>query len=175
MKGLVCEAPDLPLNLFLAGGITGCDDWQSEIIELAKTSDDFNNVIIYNPRRASFDVSNINESNKQIKWEFFMLERMDVFSMYFDGSSSLQPICLYELGRNIERMRSRFPDDFAERIVITCDKGYSRCMDVVHQVSLATNGCVSVNIVDEDSVKVHYNNIATVINKIRQKYLLTIN
>lgn len=37
--------------------------------------------------------------------------------MYFCESESVQPICMYELGRNLIRMQQRFPD-FYNRIII---------------------------------------------------------
>jgi hypothetical protein len=38
--------------IFCAGGITGCPDWQSQMVELLKASP----WIILNPRRASFPI-----------------------------------------------------------------------------------------------------------------------
>lgn len=88
--------------------------------------------------------------------------------MYFDGGVSDQPICLYELGRNIERMKQRFPDDWTDRIVITCDAKYKRVEDVIIQTRLATDDMVKVNVVDDvdKSVHIHYNNICKAIDKL---------
>ena len=83
-----------------------------------------------------FDVTDISASRKQIKWEFEHLEKTDIFSIYFCNSGSVQPICLYELGRNIVRMQQRFPNDWEDRIVISIENGYSRYLDVVEQTSL---------------------------------------
>ena len=52
------------IKLFLAGGITNCDDWQSKVIdELNAFSLD--DLMIFNPRRKHFDVSDKNASQKQ--------------------------------------------------------------------------------------------------------------
>ena len=56
--------------------------------------------------------------------------------MYFCNSESNQPICLYELGRNILKMQIRFPNDWWERIVISIENGYQRELDVVEQLKL---------------------------------------
>lgn len=57
--------------------------------------------------------------------------------MYFSEGDSDQPICLYELGRNIMTMMQRFPNDYAERMVVSYDKNYRRAQDVKIQTDLA--------------------------------------
>ena len=73
-------------------------------------------------------------------WEFARLEECDIFSMYFCNSDSVQPICMYELGRNIGRMQSKFPTTWRDRISVNVEPGYKREEDVYWQMSLAT-GC----------------------------------
>lgn len=41
------------MNLFLAGGITGCPDWQQELVQLLRDAD----LILLNPRRAHFPMA----------------------------------------------------------------------------------------------------------------------
>lgn len=120
------------ISVFLAGGITNCKEWQKEVLAELELED----VTIYNPRRDSFDISDKTASDRQITWEYEKLERMDIFSMYFCSGPSDQPICMYELGRNIVRMQNRFPSDWEKRIVISVESGYSRAFDVVKQVNL---------------------------------------
>ena len=127
-------------HIFLAGGITNCKDWQKIVIEKMEDYD----VVLYNPRRENFDITNPSATEDQIKWEFDCLENCDIFTMYFCRSESDQPICMYELGRNIVRMQQRFPEDWFKRIIITIESGYSRESDVINQVKLATNGRVVV-------------------------------
>ena len=96
--------------VFLAGGITNCPNWQNEVIEELRKFKDTDSLVVFNPRRDNFPIHDTNASQEQIAWEFKWLERMDIFSMYFSGSESDQPICMYELGRNIlTRYKQEFP------------------------------------------------------------------
>jgi len=133
-------------TIFLAGGITNCPLWQEKVIKelegLAPLND---HVTVFNPRRTDFSFDGTHEVllydvYKQIKWEFDRLEQMDIFSMYFCDADSVQPICLYELGRNIVRMQNRFPNDWKDRIVISIEPGYKRKDDVLFQMELCAPG-----------------------------------
>jgi hypothetical protein len=129
------------ISVFLAGGITNCPKWQNEVIR--KLEDfDLQRLVIYNPRQEHFDITDTSASYKQIAWEYQYLENMDIFSMYFSDGDSDQPICMYELGRNLVRMQNRFPNDWRERIVITCENGYRRKQDVYIQTILATENAI---------------------------------
>ena len=131
--------------VFLAGGITNCREWQDELIKYFE--DNFtntDNLILFNPRRKNFPIHDKSASYIQIQWEFDALEQCDIFSMYFDSGVSDQPICMYELGRNICRMQMRFPNDWEKRIVVTSESEYKRKQDVVIQTGLATANKVSV-------------------------------
>lgn len=134
--------PKYKPSVFLAGGITNCRGWQKDVISFLKDYD----VTLFNPRRDSFDITDKNASYKQVGWEFYNLERADVFSMYFCSGDSDQPICMYELGRNILRMQNRFPADWEKRIIISVEDGYKRTADVLIQTELATDGKVSVKL-----------------------------
>lgn len=129
-------------SVFLAGGISNCKNWQKMVIEELKYDD----LSVFNPRQEYFNIMDKNASCKQIEWEFKRLEQMDIFSMYFCDSISEQPICMYELGRNIVRMQNRFPSDWQKRIVVGIEEGYKREGDVVIQLSLcAPKICVYTN------------------------------
>lgn len=139
------------IEVFLAGGIQKCHEWQQEVIEILKKISsnkiNYHRLVVLNPKRDSFDVNAGNEEvSKQIKWEFDHLEQCDIFSMYFCNSDSVQPICMYELGRNILRMQEKYPDSWQYRLIISVEEGYSRETDVIEQVKLATNGEVEVNL-----------------------------
>lgn len=69
---------------------------------------------------------------------------MDVFSMYFCNSASNQPICMYELGRNVLRMQNRFPSDWEKRIIISIEDGYSRTRDVVMNMGLCASNLLVI-------------------------------
>lgn len=120
------------ISVFLAGGITNCKEWQKEVMEELKDYD----ISVFNPRQEHFDVSDKSASQKQIVWEYERLEKMDIFSMYFCNDNSDQPICMYELGRNIVRMQNRFTNDWQKRIVVSVEDGYKRKQDVLIQLSL---------------------------------------
>ena len=131
---------DGDICVFLAGGITNCPEWQKDIIkELEKhdrCKDSDKTLVLFNPRRDDFSNMTEKDIDEQIEWEFNMLEKMDIFSMYF-CKDQLQPICLYELGRYIPRMQQRFPEDWASRIAISIEEGYPRRKDVEVQAKLA--------------------------------------
>ena len=157
--------PKKSLKVFLAGGICKCIQWQDMVIdrfgdEIQIDNSTYNELYLLNPRRTDW-IEEPGAAERQIEWEFDMIERCDVFTMYFAGGESDQPICMYELGRNLLRMRYEYPTTWKERIVITCNKDYKRLNDVITQVRLATDGLVKVNVVegDERSVLVHVDEI----------------
>ena len=141
------------IKVFLAGGIQKCPMWQDRVIKNLTMVDMESDVDVYlmNPRRPNFPINDPSAADEQIKWEFEMLEKCDIFSMYFANTlESDQPICFYELGRYIERIKKRFPLDWNDRIVVTCEKGFRRWKDVDVQTSLATDDEVVVNLVEND-------------------------
>lgn len=141
------------IKIFLAGGIQKCPMWQDRVIKNLTTVDMESDIDVYlmNPRRPNFPIHDPSAADEQIKWEFEMLEKCDIFSMYFANTlESDQPICFYELGRYIERIKQRFPLDWNDRIVVTCEKGFRRWKDVDVQTSLATDDEVVVNLVEND-------------------------
>lgn len=140
------------IRVFLAGGITKCPDWQKEVISYLEEMPDTENLVIYNPRRSHFDVTDDSATTKQITWEFKYLEMMDIFSMYFADSESPQPICFYELGRHLSQMQRRFPETYMDRIVVSVEHGFSRRADVRIQSSLALGLTKKFNNV-EDVIK----------------------
>jgi len=131
--------PGIPA-IFLAGGITGCPDWQAEACEMLEVDP----VDILNPRRPDFDVTDPNAAEQQIRWEFDHLAQADVILFWFPASESPQPIALYELGRHVALNRA---------VAVGCDPGYPRRFDVAWQVGLATAGRLPVH--SELAVTVH--------------------
>ncbi len=81
-------------SLFLAGGITGCVNWQAELVELLKEE----KIVLLNPRRKKFEVEDSIIEEEQIKWEFEHLKKADMVSFWFT-EETLCPITLYELGK----------------------------------------------------------------------------
>lgn len=93
------EAPNVytPLpgerSLFLAGGITGCPDWQRAMVDsLADTS-----LALLNPRRARFPIDDPGAADSQITWEHEHLRSATAILFWFPHET-LNPIVLYELG-----------------------------------------------------------------------------
>lgn len=109
-------------HVFLAGGITGCADWQSELVEMMKETD----FIFHNPRRKDFPIHDPNASTEQIKWEFNALRQCDIIAFWF-SPETLNPIVLFELGA---WSRAKKP------IVVGVHPDYKRKQDVEIQMSL---------------------------------------
>lgn len=80
-------------SLFLAGGISNCPDWQSEVIELLADT----NLMLLNPRRPSYPWDDPTAADEQIRWEFGQLRRASAILFWFPWET-LCPIALYELG-----------------------------------------------------------------------------
>lgn len=156
------ELKDGEISVFLAGGITNCPEWQDEVIkELEKI---FHNtsindkIVVFNPRRKNFPINKPEESTKQIEWEFNALLECDIFSMYFSSGESDQPICLYELGRNLTRLQWLNPAGWEDQIVLSVFNGYRRRNEVIIQTSLATSnrlGEVKINTDDDENMLIH--------------------
>jgi hypothetical protein len=108
-------------SIFLAGGITGCSDWQTELVDLLKKE----NIAILNPRRANFpkDPKAVEE---QISWEYKHLRKSDAISFWF-SKETICPITLYELGAHSMTKKPLF---------IEVDPDYSRKQDVEIQTKL---------------------------------------
>lgn len=124
--------------IFLAGGITSCPDWRTEVItQLNKNYATDSRITILNPKRENFNVSDTTEMLRQIKWEYRAIKKCDIFGMFFCESESVQPISMYELGKQLSYYNSVF--DYAEKIMhveIGVEEEYSRKDDVIVQSSL---------------------------------------
>jgi len=127
-------------RIFLAGGITNCEDWQSEAIERFQGGDFAKelerrwnrNIVLMNPRRPDFDIQDISQSDIQLQWEREMLEQADLVMFWFAKGLTIpqpvQPISLYELGKYTARKK--------DRLIIGSHPEYSRVYDVTYQSKL---------------------------------------
>jgi len=115
-------------KIFLAGGITNCPDWQTDIIAKLRGSNIIIDLDIYNPRRKNFPIHDPNASLEQIKWEFEKLKNADMIIFWF-SRGSLNPIVLYELGM--------WGNSRNTPIIIGTDNEYERKRDVIIQTNLA--------------------------------------
>ena len=111
------------VRMFLAGGISECPDWQSEVIKNLEGLP----VTIYNPRRKDFVMSPETEE-EQITWEFEKLRDAQLLCFWFSGPT-LNPITLYELG--MWGNSRKIP------LIIGIDPTYKRKNDVIIQSKLA--------------------------------------
>lgn len=118
--------------IFLAGGITNCPDWQSEMVTLLG-HDTFGYIV--NPRRDHFDVSMRKNMRAQIEWEKMHLEEADEILFWFPRET-LCPITLFELGYWLNHEKPIFIGTHPE---------YERRDDVIIQTSLVRR---EINVVD---------------------------
>ncbi len=88
-----CEDTSLAPSVFLAGGITDCEPWQTQMAELLAHTD----LTVFNPRRANFPITDVRAAPAQIAWEHRYLGRATIKLFWFPPTS-LCPITLFELG-----------------------------------------------------------------------------
>ena len=135
---IISDIEDDDIAIFLAGGITNCQDWRKSVISnLNKVYENDDRVVIFNPRREGFNEFNEAETFKQIKWEFDAIKECDIFGMFFCDSKSIQPICMYELGKQLSYCKYTFGKN--ENIIHTLigvEEEYSRKDDVIIQSNL---------------------------------------
>jgi hypothetical protein len=80
-------------SLFLAGGISGCPDWQADIVRLLADTP----WALLNPRRNDFPIHDPTAARAQIEWEHRHLARANARLFWFP-CETLCPIVLFELG-----------------------------------------------------------------------------
>jgi hypothetical protein len=118
-------------TIFLAGGITNCDEWQDKLIQILQPYDF---AILLNPRRRNFPIHDKNAAQEQIEWEYNALNNADVFTMWFSASPvSVQPICMYEYGRHLAIRQYKKE---LHKVVVGVEEGYLRKQDVYIQTKL---------------------------------------
>lgn len=121
MNIIVPPMPPAQADLFFAGGISNCPDWQAEVgLALADLPG-----IAHNPRRPG--VLPDAEAVKQIEWEFQALANSSTILFWFP-EETLCPITLFELGVWSAR---------GARLIVGTHPRYSRQLDVVTQLRLS--------------------------------------
>lgn len=119
--------------MFLAGGITGCPDWQSTIAELLTDTD----LVLLNPRRPDFPIGDKSAAYQQILWEFMHLRKAERILFWFPAENAAGcPIALYELGAWLMTDKP---------VVVGVEPGYVREEDVVIQTQLQRPNIVVVD------------------------------
>ena len=86
--------PSYP-RVFLAGGITGCANWQSELHDKLLKSGE--SMVVFNPRRENFPINDPSAGPAQVAWEFYHF-RMSSCIIFWFSSETVQPIVMFELG-----------------------------------------------------------------------------
>ena len=110
--------------LFLAGGITDCPDWQSEVIRLLDPLP--KQWAVLNPRREHFPIHDPSAALAQITWEHHALRAARAILFWFP-KQTLCPNALYELGACSMTRR---------RIFVGADEDYPRRLDIEIQTKL---------------------------------------
>lgn len=153
--------PTRHIEVFLAGGISGCRNWQEEVIDklgaMMPLYPALKRAVLINPRNPEFDVDDPGMAFEQIKWEHDWLSRADIVSYFFDNSESLQPITLYELGKWANKKQS----------VITVCNGYKRQSDVYIQTTLDGLYCGMYD--PEDAIDQHARSIAHAVSAFQRR------
>lgn len=115
--------------LFLAGSITGAEDWQKE---LAYKEDDGVRLIdrynVFNPRRENYNGLDPKLEEEQISWEYHCIHQCKHILFWF-AKETLAPITLFELG-------SALNTHDHNKISIGIDPEYKRKNDVIIQTRL---------------------------------------
>mgnify|MGYP001579136301 CR=1 FL=1 len=95
----VCEleAGAFQRSVFLAGAITGAENWQVGVARALLDVPDAG-INVWNPRRKDFPIGDPGAAEEQITWEFEALRRCESVLIWFTPPT-LCPICLYELGK----------------------------------------------------------------------------
>ncbi len=110
------------VSIFLAGGISNCPDWQTQLSSMLNDTD----LVLVNPRRDNFPINDPKAAEGQIKWEHSHLRRVKHISFWFP-KDTLCPITLYECGYWLGQDKS---------IVIGVHPEYKRKIDVEIQTKL---------------------------------------
>ncbi|MDT8916250.1 nucleoside 2-deoxyribosyltransferase domain-containing protein [Amycolatopsis sp. PS_44_ISF1] len=119
--------------VFLAGGITGCPDWQSDAAEQLHDADP--RLVVLNPRRADFPIDDPAQGPVQVAWEQHHLHLPGTVTLFWfpacDPAVTTAPIALFELGQALGERRP---------VVIGADPGYPRHTDVQLLTALCRSG-----------------------------------
>lgn len=127
------SVPDekLAKSLFVAGGIGGANDWQSDFC--ARLDAQIGNVwTLLNPRRDDYPANDPNVLRAQIEWEHRHLHAADAICFWFPPET-LCPITLYELGA---WAHWRDENGGFKRLFVAAHPDYLKREDVEIQLSL---------------------------------------
>ena len=121
----------------MAGGISNCPDWHTELRERLALCD----ITLLNPRRANFPIDDPNAAQEQIAWECEHLRAATAISFWFP-SQTLCPITLFELGAwshwqgQIFNAETQEHQLFRKPIFVGAHPDYQRKQDIEIQMKL---------------------------------------
>lgn len=120
----IYTAPEIAPNpdVFLAGGISGTEDWQA----VAARALSAQGLEVANPRRPGM-LADPSLGPGQIRWEHDHLSRARTILFWFPGPGD-HPIAMYELGYWLGQNKD---------LCIGCPQKYGRRMNIQTQVDLA--------------------------------------
>jgi Nucleoside 2-deoxyribosyltransferase like len=138
--------------VFLAGGISNCPNWQSDVLDRLRKYEVITNspVTICNPRRDNFNTAKAEDSALQIQWEHTYLKLSNIIFFWFP-CETLCPITLFEYGKMLVESRHRNLE-----LIVGCHPDYKRKFDVQYQTFL-----------DNPHIKV-YDNLTSATTKLIQ-------
>lgn len=96
-------------------------------------------MVLFNPRRTSFPIADVNAAAAQVEWEYIHLRKATAISFWF-SQETLNPIALYELGAWSMTNKPLF---------VGVDPGYRRIQDVSIQTALARPDVQIVTSIEE--------------------------
>lgn len=110
------------VSVFLAGTIDmgHSIDWQQKFIDQANKEETLDDVVVFNPRRKSWDhtwaqsIEN-KQFSEQVNWELDAMENADVILLFLEANSK-SPISMMELGL--------FAD--SGKLMVCCEEGFWR-------------------------------------------------
>ena len=113
-------------SVFIAGGISNCPDWQTDMTSLMDT----NLYDVVNPRReGGFDITGAT-AKEQIEWEHSALSKVDSCIFWFP-QETICPISLFECGKLLV-----IASHHSVRLAIGWHENYARAFDLGIQIGL---------------------------------------
>ena len=121
-------AEDLTNSLFVAGAITGAEDWQIGFAHALRDTD----LTLLNPRREIYNALDSDALREQIRWEHDGLRQSSAISFWFPAGA-LCMISLYELG---SWAHWRDENGAPKPLFVAAQPDYARYEDVIIQLEL---------------------------------------
>ncbi len=139
-------AADLQNSLFVAGAITGAEDWQTGFARDLSATD----LTLLNPRRETYNALDPQALREQIRWEHDGLRHASAISFWFPAGA-LCMISLYELG---SWAHWRDPNGRPKPLFVAAQPDYARYEDVVIQLELERPDVQVVSSLDELAARI---------------------